>query len=116
MMILTLLVCGASLVPAQTPPPGNSDAASALAAKPPPPNPQYVFVPYDKETGPKLDLKQSVLLPYAEFLRLKKIVDGKTTTPDFRPIASIVQSSYKGTAGKNVTGIQSMAFQGRLVR
>jgi hypothetical protein len=109
--ILTLLLCGAPLLFAQTAPPPDTPATAdkpsgtdrtSSGEKTSPPGTQYIFVPYDKEAGPKLDLKQSVLLPYAEFLRLKKIVDGKIDTPEFHPVASLVQSSYKGVAKKNV--------------
>jgi hypothetical protein len=62
----------------------------------------FVFVPYDKLKGPSLGPNQSVLLPYAEFLRLKTAAEVKPEPPEFRPMATIAQSSYKGTAEGSV--------------
>ena len=69
--------------------------------KPPPSTTSVVLAPYDKVGGPRLDPKQSVLLPYAEFLRLKKAAKDPDAA-DYRPGASIVQSSFKGVAEGDV--------------
>jgi hypothetical protein len=62
---------------------------------------RFVFVPYEKMSGPQFGKDQSILLPYAEFLRLKNaaIPPG---SPDFRPLASLAQTGYKGKVEENV--------------
>jgi len=71
-----------------------------------PPAATFVFVPYDKVRGPEFGLKQSVLLPYAEFLRLKAASTEKPES-DFRPMASISQSSFKGAVEGNVAKLDA---------
>lgn len=66
-----------------------------------------IFVPYDKMTGPQFGKDKSVLIPYAEFLRLK---DAAREEPEFRkfpPVGSLVQSAYKGTIVDNVARFEA---------
>ncbi|MCE5228181.1 hypothetical protein LLG95_01110 [bacterium] len=57
-----------------------------------------VFVPYDRTAGPRLDPRQSVLLPYADFLRLQRV----TTGTQERAMATLVQADYKGAVEDKV--------------
>lgn len=66
----------------------GSDATSQTA---------LVYIPYDKLRGPELRSDQSVLVPYAEFLKLRKSVEGQPNQPDFRPMASLSQAGYTGS-------------------
>ncbi|MCX7015278.1 MAG: hypothetical protein NTW86_22435 [Candidatus Sumerlaeota bacterium] len=56
----------------------------------------FVFVPYEKMKGPQLGKDQSVLLPYAEFLRLKGTAGARVESPKFQPSASLAQAVYTG--------------------
>ena len=62
----------------------------------------FVFVPYDKIKGPELGAGQSVMVPYAEFLRLKNTAKEQPEGPDFKPGASLAQASYSGSVDGNV--------------
>jgi hypothetical protein len=79
---------------------GAPEATTSAAAT-------FVFVPYDRMRGPEWGLKQSVLLPYAEFLRLKTDAAAKPDGPEFRPMASIAQSSFKGAVEGNVARLDA---------
>lgn len=84
-----------SQAPGAAPPP----AAKADASR-------YVFVPYDGSAGPRLEAEQSVLIPYAEFLRLKSAENGKPDSPEFRPFASLSQSVYRGQVRDGVVRLE----------
>jgi len=56
-----------------------------------------VFVPYEKAQGPDLTGGQSVLLPYAEFLQLKKAQAAAAPTSATQPRAAIAQSKFEGS-------------------
>jgi hypothetical protein len=69
---------------------------------------RLVFVPYDKDTGPKLGNDQSVLLPYAEFLKLKAHeTSGTDSRPEYKPAASISQSEFRGVVKEQVAVIDT---------
>jgi hypothetical protein len=72
-----------------SPAPGKSAARS-------PETSTVVFVPYDKAQGPELTGGQSVLLPYAEFLKLKKAMAAASPTSTTQPRAAIAQSKFEG--------------------
>jgi hypothetical protein len=67
----------------------------------------FVFVPYEKSTGPKLGKDESVLLPYAEFLRLKDTAAATTDSPKFHPRASLSQSVYEGEIEGDVVKLEA---------
>ena len=92
---LTLLL--ASIVLALAP------AAPAAA----PTSTTLVFVPYEKATGPKLGPGQAVLLPYAEFLRLRGTAAGTPGSAQFTPVASLAQAVYDGTVEGDVARLDA---------
>ncbi|MBN1516073.1 hypothetical protein JXA32_05855 [Candidatus Sumerlaeota bacterium] len=57
---------------------------------------RVVFVPYEKASGPEWGLDQSVLIPYAEFLKLKNAGADPAAAADFHPAAAIAQATLKG--------------------
>ncbi|MCB2153831.1 hypothetical protein KQI84_03015 [bacterium] len=74
-------------------------AAAVAHAQQPDPSPTpagFVFVPYDKMEGPRFSSDQSVLVPYAEFLRLKGADGPKSDSPEFEPVAAISSARYVG--------------------
>ncbi|KPL07916.1 hypothetical protein AMJ85_09215 [candidate division BRC1 bacterium SM23_51] len=71
------------------------------------PTTTFVFVPYDRIGGPQLGPEQSVLLPYAEFLRLKDAAATRPEAPEFRPLASISRSSFNGVIEGDVARIDA---------
>ena len=87
--------------------------AKEAASAPSPPNREptsstaYVFVPYDRAAGPAFGKDQSVLLPYAEFLRLKDTTKSAPDRPDFRPGAALSQATYAGTIETNVATLDA---------
>src|SRR5262245_11379667 len=66
-----------------------------------------VFVPYDKLAGPKLDVSGSVLVPYAEFLRIKAATDGKSGIAPFTPHAALSQANYRGDIKNGVAALEA---------
>lgn len=80
-------------------------AAPARAAAPT--SSTVVFVPYEKANGPKIGPGQSVLLPYAEFLRLRGTAAGQTGRPEFHPLASLAQASYQGEVRGDVATLEA---------
>ena len=70
--------------------------AVAQSEKPASSPERFVFVPYEKTTGPQIGKQQSVLLPYAEFLRLKSAAEKRPLAAEFKPLASLSQSRYQG--------------------
>ncbi|HUT23695.1 MAG TPA: hypothetical protein VM492_05085 [Sumerlaeia bacterium] len=91
-----------AFVRAQAPSPAGEARTAAPAGRASSPPASIVFVPYEKIAGPKLGAKDSVLLPYAEFLRLKNAAAGKPDSADFKPRASIVQSEFHGSVEGDV--------------
>ncbi|MFH0793162.1 MAG: hypothetical protein V2A74_03935, partial [bacterium] len=79
-------------------PPPRTATAEAMTSGPV----GVVFVPYEKMKGPEWGLNQSVMVPYAEFLRLRESAAGKPEAPEFRPTASLARSLYKGTISGDV--------------
>ena len=72
------------------------------ATEPPPPvqvskTTEIIFVPYDKMTGPEFGMDQSIMIPYAEFLKLKRAAEGDEVPEDFKPVVSLVLARYTGT-------------------
>lgn len=65
-----------------------------------------VFVPYDRTTGPRLDPKQSVLLPYAEFLKLKQGAEATSITRG-RALATLVQADYRGAVEDKIVRLDA---------
>jgi len=61
--------------------------AVAQSEKPASSPERFVFVPYEKTTGPQIGKQQSVLLPYAEFLRLKSAAEKRPLAAEFKPLA-----------------------------
>jgi len=55
---------------------------------------RVVFVPFDKMKGPQWSEENSVLIPYAEFLKLKGT--GDPEKPESKPVAAIAKSIFKG--------------------
>lgn len=94
-MFIAGLILLPSIILAQTP-----------APSPPPPT-NAIFVPYEKMTGPKFGKDQSILVPYAEFLKLKKAAETRPDSEDFRPVAALVQSSYKGVIADTLVRIDA---------
>ncbi len=80
--------------------PGAKPATAADAAQP------VVFVPYERTTGPRLDPSQSVLLPYAEFLRLKQGAQ-TTSATQVRAFAALVQADYRGTVEDKIARLDA---------
>ena len=78
-------------------------AGVAFAQQPvPSPTPAgFVFVPYEKMTGPQFADDQSVLVPYAEFLRLKG-TGVEPDSPDFKPAAALSSARYAGRVTDDV--------------
>lgn len=95
-MILTM---GAQGKPAGT---GTGSAGAGATSQT-----AFVYVPYDKTAGPAFGGDQSVLLPYAEFLRLKNASQLAPDRPDFRPGAAVSQASYTGSADGNVATLEA---------
>lgn len=75
----------------------------AVAADAPQP---VVFVPYDRATGPRLEPNQSVLLPYAEFLRLKRGGEATSVTQG-RAMAALVQADYRGAVEDKIARLEA---------
>ncbi len=90
-LLLLLILYLPITIPGQspTPTPVVNDISTASRT-------EVVFVPYDKMTGPEFGMDQSILVPYAEFLKLKKAAELKPDKPDFAPIASLVNAVYEG--------------------
>ena len=95
-----LLAFSCPLLFAQTPVPEPPPA-------PAPSRTDVIFVPYDKMTGPEFGKDQSILIPYAQFLRLKKAYEDRLEAPEFRPIASLVQAIYKGTIENKIARVEA---------
>jgi hypothetical protein len=93
--------------PASTPAAATGTSPAEAVAEPEKPvADSLVFVPYDKEEGPRLDSQHSVLLPYATFLRLKE-EDDDDDDPDFKPSASLAQSTYRGEVSGDVARFEA---------
>lgn len=95
-----LLAFSCPLLFAQTPAPEPPPAPSSSRT-------DVIFVPYDKMTGPEFGKDQSILIPYAQFLRLKKAWEDRLETPEFRPIASLVQAVYKGAIENKMVRVEA---------
>ncbi len=67
----------------------------------------YVFVPYDREKGPDLGADQSVLVPYAEFLKLRGTAQGQPEASDFRPFVALGQAVFSGEITEDVAVMDS---------
>jgi hypothetical protein len=102
-LLLLLLMLPGTLFSQVTPTPSSPDPTPALSRT------DVIFVPYDKMTGPKFGKDQSILIPYAEFLKLKAAAQKEPDKKDFIPVASIIQGVYKGT----VTG-DMVEFEAKL--
>jgi len=89
MLLLCLIIMTPNIIPAQT---KTRDT---------------IFVPYDKMKGPELGNDTSIMVPYAEFLKLKNASDDKGDDPDFKAIASLVQATYKGIAIDNIVEFEA---------
>lgn len=79
---------------------GPSPASAAEATQP------VIFVPYDRAAGPRLDPSQSVLLPYAEFLKLKHGAEVTSLTQG-RALATLVQADYRGAAEDKIVRLDA---------
>lgn len=79
-------------------------ASTAQAADAPP---GFVFVPYDKAAGPRIEPRDSVLIPYAEFLNLKAAGE-KSPPPQKRPpVAALASAHFAGTVREGLAAIQA---------
>ena len=94
--ICLILLFSSPLVYGQTPTPAAPSTT------------HIIFAPYDETSGPGLGADQPVLIPYAEFLKLKKAVEEEPGPPDFKPAASLVQADYKGTIGEKLVQIEAV--------
>lgn len=95
----------ATLAPSSTPAaPAAGKPAAATATAPPA---TFVFVPYDKIGDAGLDAKQSVMLPYAEFLQMRGAAKALAPEAKLPPIASIVQSTFRGTVEGEVARFEA---------
>jgi|GEM_PF-2580264 len=103
------LALGQNAPAAPQAPPASREAPAAVApdAAPAPTPPSYLLVPYDRAVGPRLGAGDSVLLPYAEFLRLKTRAEGQPESADFKPYAAIAQSSYTGDMKDDVARLEA---------
>ena len=91
-LFVGFLVCGAG---STAQPPVPDGAADILRPD------SLIYIPYEKSMGPDLGMDKSILLPYAEFLRLRaappEATDG--TTPS---LAALAQASFIGRVAGDV--------------
>lgn len=83
-------------------------AAKPAAEAPAIPADSVVFVPYDAMKGPEWGLDQSVLVPYAEFLKLKSQAQDQPDDPAFQPRATISQAVYEGALSGDVAVLDAV--------